>query len=80
MVSFRSEDDRLGRPVSVIALADGSFTVALPDGKYHVEASRPLVVSQTATSRSVRYVPGSKSVKVKVDGRPVSGIRVLADR
>jgi len=80
MVSFRSENDRLGRPVSAISLPDGSFTVELPDGNYRVEASRQVVVSQTATSRSVRYVPGSKSVKVKVAGRPVSGLKVLADR
>jgi hypothetical protein len=52
----------------------------LPDGKYRVEASKPIVVSQTANSRSVRYERGSKSVNVKVEGRPINGLRVVADR
>lgn len=79
LVSFQPETDRLGRPFTVTAQADGTFTVAVPDGTYRLEVSRPIVVA-TANSRSVRYERATKSVKVKVDGRPVSGIKVVADR
>ena len=80
LVSFSLQDDRLGPPITATAHSDGTFTVILPDGKYRVEASRPIVVSQTSNSRSVRYEKGSRSVGIKIEGRPVSGIRVVADR
>ena len=78
-ITFLLEGDRLARAVTTTAQADGTFTVALPDGKYRVDASRP-IVTQTANSRSVRYVQGSRSITVKVEGRPVSGLKVVADR
>jgi len=79
MVSFRLEGDRLARPIMATARADGTFTVALPDGRYRVEASRP-IMSVTANTRSIRYEGGSKSVKVRIDGRPVTGIKVRMNR
>ena len=79
MVSFRLDGDRLARPITVIARADGTFTVALADGRYRVEASRP-IMSVTANTRSVTYEGGSKSVKVRIDGRPVTGIKVRMER
>jgi hypothetical protein len=78
-ITFLLEGDRLARPVTTTAQADGTFTVALPDGKYRVEASKP-IVTQTANSRSVRYESGSRSITVKVEGRPVSGLKVVTDR
>ena len=78
-VTFLRQGDRLARSVTTTAQADGSFTVALPDGTYRVEASRAIVVA-TANSKSVRYECSTRSINVKVEGRPITGIKVIADR
>jgi hypothetical protein len=78
-VTFLLQGDRLARSVTTTTQADGTFTVALPDGEYRAEASRAIVVA-TANGKTVRYERSTKSVKVNVEGRPVTGIKVVADR
>jgi hypothetical protein len=65
--------------VTTTSQGDGTFAVALPDGEYRAEASRAIVVA-TANGKSVRYERSTKSINVKVEGRPVTGIKVIADR
>jgi hypothetical protein len=82
IVSLQAQQGVPGPPMMILTLSNGTFSIAVPDGVYLAAASVPVVVS-TATSRSaaVRVSTGGPgSVRVTVEGRPVSGVRIVAER
>ena len=82
VVSFQPARDVPGAPLMVLTLSNGRFQIALPDGDYLAAAAIPVVVA-TGTNRSAAVnvqTGGPGSIKVTVEGRPISGVKLVGVR
>jgi len=80
VVSFMSADVPAGIPARATTRSDGTFRITVPTGMYRVVASIPVIMPAGGGSTSSFGSTPSPSVEVKVEGAPVSGIKVVADR
>jgi hypothetical protein len=81
VVSFMFADFAPGMPARATTRSDGTFQVTVPTGTYRVVASMPVIMPPGGSASTSSFgTTASQSVEVKVEGAPVSGIKVVADR
>ena len=70
------------RSSTAITQRDGTFRIDVPNGTYRVLASIPVVVPRGGSVITTGRASGTNNpgVEVKVEGRPVSDVKVIARR
>jgi hypothetical protein len=70
------------RSSTAITQRDGTFRIDVPNGTYRVLASIPVVVPRGGSVITTGRASGTNNpgVEIKVEGRPVSDVKVIARR